>query len=210
MAFSSVSDKAAAYELCQRAVNALCEPKAIKEHALDRYRFHHWYTFGNQRPSDDILNIWTLSVFQVRFVYWPKQNLVALVGEYPKAVEELFGCQVLFQNGCDQNYEMEIWDDNIPLFKEVKTAVSQMTFTEIQKALDWDDDDTTNDPEHADYNLKTLVYKRIFDALDLDNWLYGNDGQFERICMSGLTSEEKIMDVQLRVKHAIDHPQKIN
>ena len=47
-----------------------------------------------------------------------------------------------------------------------------------------------------DYVRRSAVYKSIFNVLDLDNWLYERDGHFERIRMSGLTSVEKISDVQ--------------
>lgn len=207
MAFATVADKAAAYDLCQKTVSTLCEPKNAVEHAIERFQFHRWYTFENQRPTDDVLNIWTNAIMNMRFVYWPKLNLLALVGEYPKAVQSLFKKQVYFQNSVDQNYELGMWDDDIPLFKEIKTAVLQMDARDAYMELyKWDPDANAfeDDPEQADYVAKSLIYKRIFEALDLDKWLYDHDGQFERICMSGMTSQDKILEVQLRVRVAVN------
>ena len=45
------------------------------------------------------------------------------------------------------------------------------------------------------YARRSAVYAAIFGTLDLSNWLYGRDGRFERIRMSGLTSQERILDI---------------
>lgn len=200
MKFTPHLDKAAAYDLCQRAVTTLCEPKSAVAHAIERYKFALWYSFDNKRPSDDILNIWTSSIFQMRFVYWPKYMLLALVGKYPDEVSKLFETQISFQNGTDQDYDLDWWGKDVPLFQNIIAPVAKMSDEESSDKLGWGGEGETP----PDYCRRTLVYDQIFQALDLDNWLYGRDGQFERICMSGLTSQEMLFDVQCRVRTGID------
>ena len=53
----------------------------------------------------------------------------------------------------------------------------------IESILGFDCDD-------EGYARRSAVYAAIFGTLDLSNWLYGRDGRFERIRMSGLTSQE--------------------
>lgn len=139
-------------------------------------------------------------VFQIRFVYWPQHKLLAMCGDnYPKAVESLFGPQINFQNATDQDYEIDTWDQNIPIFGAIIDGISKAGDETIRSLLGYDEDETFSD---EDYARRSAVYKAIFKALDLDNWLYGRDGQFERIKMSGLTSQEKIQDVQRWVRSA--------
>ena len=51
--------------------------------------------------------------------------------------------------------------------------------------------ESEDDSGDTEYARRSLIYDRIFDALDLKNWLYGREGRFERICMSGIKTSEQ-------------------
>lgn len=188
MSFAPVPDRASAFSLCQQAVNRLCEKPAAREHIRNMYPFFlQRCSFEHVEPTSFLREMWIQDIFQLRFVYWAQYHLLALCGDdYPDAVTNLFGPSVGFQNSTDQDYELSTWDVNIPLFQIIISKTPKEggpLFEDCDDGL----------PEG--YAYRSTVYHEIFDALDLNNWLYGRDGQFERIRMSGLTSTEKIHDI---------------
>ena len=60
-----------------------------------------------------------------------------------------------------------------------------------------------NHPTDIGYAQKSLVYKEIFKKLDLSNWLHGNDGQFERFAISGVTTAELVGYLTLLTKSLV-------
>lgn len=188
MSFATVPDKASAFSLCQRAVEKLCEKPAAQEHIRNTYPFFlQRCSFEHVEPTSFLREMWIQDIFQLRFVYWEQYNLLALCGDdYPRVVIDLFGPHVGFQNSTDQDYELSTWDANIPLFQKI---ISETPKDGNPLFEDCDDDL----PEG--YAYRSSVYKKIFKILDLDNWLYGRDGPFERIRMTGLTSMEKVHDI---------------
>ena len=53
------------------------------------------------------------------------------------------------------------------------------------------DDDLWGSTPKINYALKSLVYKEVFKKLDLNNWLHGDGGQFERFAVSGVSLENR-------------------
>lgn len=207
MAFATVQDRNSAFELCQKTVNLLSEKPQVQEHAKNMYQsfkmrcFYEGVKLEDGELGNFLRDMWVQDVFQVRFVYWPQHKLLALCGDnYPKAVKSLFGPQIQFQNAVDQDYEVDTWDPNVSIFGAIIDGISKAGDETIRSLLGYDEDETFGD---EDYARRSAVYKAIFKVLDLDNWLYGRDGQFERIKMSGLTSQEKIQDVQRWVRSAV-------
>ena len=144
-------------------------------------------SFEHVESTSFLREMWIQDIFQLRFVYWAQYHLLALCGDdYPDAVTNLLGPSVGFQNSTDQDYELSTWAVTIPLFQKIISETPKeggSLFEDCDDGL----------PEG--YAYRSTVYHEIFDALDLDNWLYGRDGQFERIRMSGLTSTEKIHEI---------------
>lgn len=60
-----------------------------------------------------------------------------------------------------------------------------------------------NHPTDIGYAQKSLVYKEIFKKLDLSNWVHGNDGQFERFAISGVTTAELVGYLTLLTKSLV-------
>lgn len=188
MSLVSIPDKASAFSLCQRAVNRLCEKSAAQEHIRNMYPFFlQRCSFEHVEPISFLREMWIQDIFQLRFVYWVQYNLLSLCGDdYPSVVTDLFGPHVGFQDSTDQDYELSTWDANIPLFQKIinETPENGGSFFEDR-----------SDKLPEGYAYRSAVYQEIFKTLDLDSWLYGRDGPFERIRMTGLTSMEKIHDI---------------
>ena len=139
------------------------------------------------QPKDTrLLEYWLNSLFSVQCTYWPQYKLVAISGEkWPNDCEKLIEGSVLFQNGTDQDYSLEEWPAAIPFFQERIAQIQRMSDDEILKASDFYYED---DKESVDYARRNLLYNRIFQDLDLDKWLYGGEGAFQRFAMSGITN----------------------
>lgn len=196
MSFTPVSDKATAYDLCQKAVNLLTEKGPAQCHIKNMYSFLLRRCLFEQTPlTDFIRDMWIQDIFQIRFIYWPQHKLLALCGDdYPDAITSLFGPSIGFQSSTDQDYDLEVWNPDIKIFQSTIRQISSANLDTLKSILEYDDEDDWVVDE--DYMRRSAVYRSIFKALDLENWLYGQDGRFERIRMSGLTSQEKTLQVQ--------------
>lgn len=137
--------------------------------------------------SFDIAYLYQL--FNFPFVYWKQYNLLALRGYfYGTEVEKLFKKHVCFQNSTDQDYDYDVWsgivDFDIAIWKAKSTSNDEL----IKKYKEEFGDD--EEPEDIEYYRRTYLYDMIYKSLDLDNWLYGADGKFERITINGIPNIE--------------------
>lgn len=80
---------------------------------------------GYAKPNDTWFcqtadRYWLYSLFNYRFVYWAKYQLLGLVREeceaWPSQSHTDKPCSVYFQNSCDQDYEFSEWLSCIPFF----------------------------------------------------------------------------------------------
>ena len=202
MAFTTVDDKASAYSLCQQTVSTLCEQEIAVKYAIEKYKQTRWFILGRRWPDPEKLDLWVTSIFEMSFVYWEHHNLLALVWSYPEEVSKRFGPSIFFQDSIDQNYAFDVWDDNIPIFNEVKASVARLSKEDVFALIGCSA--SNQNPAKEEYWRKTLVYRKILQALDLENWIYGRAGRFERIRMTGLNCMEKELLVQEQVRNAIE------
>lgn len=113
---------------------------------------------------------WLYSLFNYRFVFWEKHNLLGLVGILPENGPKADGI-FYFQNSCCQNYDFDEYPLNIPFFK------NKVEKFEKRKGL-------------SDF------YKDIFDTLCLDDWLYGRDNpEFERFSFNAIQTSEQLLEL---------------
>lgn len=132
--------------------------------------------------------MWLYQLFNFRFVYWKDYQLLGLCG-YDYNVKPDFKLHVEFQNSCDQNYEYSTWQ-GITCFETVISEVESMTLEQILNA--YGDGYSIEEIEtDLPYYKKSLIYKRIYDMLNLDSWLWGTEGNFQRITMNGIDTTEK-------------------
>lgn len=194
MAFAEVRNKSAAYDICQKAVNALTQKAAAEEFIRNSYPFFQTRcAFEKIEPTDFLRDMWLQCIFQVRFVYWQSLGLLALCGDnYPKAVTDFFGPAIGFQNSTDQNYPFDAWDSDVAVFQDTISQISKIDVDFLRVLLGYGKDEKIDE----EYARRWAVYKTIFERLELNDWLYGRSGHFERIRMSGLTTSEKTLKVQ--------------
>lgn len=142
-----------------------------------------------------LLEYWLYSQFSVQCTYWPQHKLLAITGDrWPKNCEKLTAGSILFQDSTDQDYPLEDWPSTIPFFQERVTQAQNMSDAEIIAASDLYIQETGSKDEIT-YARRDFLYKRIFKDLDLNNWLYGGEGEFQRFAMSGITNWRMAQDL---------------
>ena len=152
--------------------------------------------------QDKELAVWSFSdsdsdflygIFNYTFVYYKKYKMLCVCGDYSNYK------QIIFQNACDQDENFKTWealyadDPCRDIFKElVDKTVSGENIAEIReyfKDVDWDSN------LDVDYFKRWFVYKKIEDALHIDDVLWDVDSEdffkFEfgkRLTISNMTT----------------------
>lgn len=201
MRFLPVSSREEAFSTSIEFANALASRNTARKYINGLLSRMEKLPFSYDERKDFVT-----AAFQVHCTYWPELNLLGLTTKnWP---EDVFGGfsftkPIQFQNSTDQNYPLETWDDRVPVFKEVKERVAGMSGADILSAMGWDDDDLWDSAPKIDYTLKSLVYKEVFKKLDLNNWLHGDGGQFERFAVSGVSTAELVSYLTLLTKSMV-------
>ena len=122
---------------------------------------------------------WLENLFKFRFLYWPKYQLLGLVGSN-RIDDPAFPMSMYFQNSTDQNYDFQEWlEGKIPFFKEYVARIQNIPFVRLMDTCRdyWDEDTDLSNPEIELYMRQSLLYQRIFSALELQSWLYADDSK---------------------------------
>ena len=199
MSFIKARDKGEAYALCDRVARQLCEMPVASAHIRESLP----YILDRFTAEDKecgifrmYLESWTRTLFPVSAVYWPQYQLLGIPGEKPEEIMEGFSNAIPFQNSTDHDYRLDTWPEDIEFFQEIKRKVTSMSFetlsTEFGREIE---ESLREDKEYIDYMRRSLVYQLVYDRLDMARWLYGKDGKFQRFCMSGLTTPEKVNEL---------------
>lgn len=161
-----------------------------------------WLPDYEKLLNKDELDIWSISasdkdwlegLFNYTFVYYKEYKLLCVIGDYSDYK------QIIFQNSCDQDENFNTWQalyaDNPcrDIFKElVDRTVSGENIEKIHKYFDDVDWDSNLDTE---YFKRWYVYKKIEDALCIDDVLWDADSEdffkFEfgkRLTVSNMTA----------------------
>lgn len=203
MRFAQVASKEAMFNTCMGFANAVASRNTARRYIQTLLSKLQEIPLGRKERENFIQ-----AAFQVQFVYWPQYNLLGLLTKsWP---EELFGGfpfskPVQFQDSTDQDYPAETWDSSIPFFEETKKYADEVSDGEVLDALGWEPSDFEelfSANARVSYIRRSFVYKEIFKRLDLNKWLNGEAGQFERFAVSGVTSTEKLSYLST-VLHAI-------
>lgn len=147
----------------------------------------------SERIKSSFNDMWLYRLFNFNFVYWEKYNILGLLGENYGDIDKDFDTQIYFQNSVDQNYDYDVWN-GIPYFEGIATEIKSMPKEYLITISDYDSEDIENDTD--DYYKKCIVYDTIFTSLDLDNYLYGKEGNFKRITINGIDSEETLYEIK--------------
>lgn len=131
------------------------------------------------------------SLFTIRYTYWPKYQLLGV-----SCSEFLAGKiggmnHVFFQNANNQDYDYDEWSDDIALFASLK-----------KEAMVADIPVPEDSSVDLAYYRRSKLYGDIFDALQLNQLLYGRDSDaFTRFAFQGITTTERQLDIYMKAKH---------
>ena len=154
--------------------------------------------------------LWIKNLFTCRFVYWKEEKLLGLCcDKLPEELEQLFDTSKSFQNSTDRDYPYEDWSDKINIFKREKDELRSLDDETLISML--------TDPENVDYDEEELkeykvelegykrrnisldyyrlsyLYEKIFEQLQLDDWLYDNDNEaFDRWQFSSIKKDDTL------------------
>ena len=204
MSFLHAENKAEAYTAADRLAKAILEPNvatAILKSNLFSFLFQANQIIKKQiaGPTAYHLESWLVSSFMVRCTYWPEHRLLGISGDWPKQCLGLTGKPVFFQNSTDQDYELELWPE-LPFFQERIKIAQSISDEEVAKSMDVETSDMDGHPAY--YRLSSL-YQRIFDDLDLNDWLYNTNDSFERFAMSGIVNSDVLFKLSTRARMVI-------
>lgn len=183
MAFAHVVDEKAAFSLARSYVDKCMEKENARKFIEDNtiyipsIRYSHIEEATNMAEVAD--RYWLETLFKFRFLYWPKYRLLGLVGSN-RIDDPAFPMSIYFQNSTDQNYDFQEWlEGNIPFFKEHVETITNMPQSKLfDICKDYLDEDTDlSNPEIELYMRQSLLYQRIFSALELQSWLYADDSK---------------------------------
>ncbi len=203
MTFYTAPDRLSAFSQTQELANLFVSLDNAKVHLRQTLPFaisQYNSLSGNfKKPFDpddgafrQWLDTWVRSAFHVHSVYWPELHLLGVLGNVPEVV---FGTHPIpFQNSTDQDYDLDIWP-NLDFFTDIIKKYSDMSDKEVLQER-YGEDVPYSKPV-ADYSRLSLVYEKVFEALDLDSWLYDRRGNFERISMNGLTTTDLTTQMSL-------------
>ena len=141
---------------------------------------------------------WLNQLFSFRFVYWAQYGVLGCCINDESNEKASFPLSVYFQNSCDQDYEFSTWEDgNIPFFMD-KIAKAKAADSEKVIAAHGCGEDC---PE--DYCRRAFLYDSIFSDLQLNNWLYGTEGNFERFSLCGIETTEQHNTLNLLLRRKV-------
>jgi len=197
MTFFHVNNLEDAFCKARNFAAEMVTPESAKELLIDNMRFTlNRFKRKAREETDNAITVylddWLASLFTVRFTYWPEHDLLGATGDrWPKKCIEQADGSVFFQNSTDQDYQFEWWPGKIAFFQERIAAIKDLPDSEIKKLGLVDTDIPEEDLQEAlDYARRSLLYKKVYTDLHLENWLYGPDGGFQRFAMSGIASSD--------------------
>lgn len=116
---------------------------------------------------------WLHALFELHFVFWPKYNLLGLIGDsYPeKVLKDTLPYSVYFQNNTDQDYELTEWPP-LPLFEKViaqhPEGMSAKSLLQRGRLSDYSEEDIG---ANLPYYIRTDIYDDIFETLSIEDIL---------------------------------------
>lgn len=196
MSFAMAADEKEAFVLARHYVEKCMEKKNARKFIEDNtiyipsIRYSHVEKANNMAEVAD--RYWLETLFKFRFLYWPKYRLLGLVGSN-RIDDPAFPMSIYFQNSTDQNYDFQEWlEGKILFFKEYVERIQNIPFVRLMDTCrDYLDEDTDlSNPEIELYMRQSLLYNRIFSALELKSWLYADgsekDVSYIQFALSGI------------------------
>ena len=155
---------------------------------------------GNIRDREDYSTSWKDAdrywlhvLFKIRFVYWEEYDLIGVQGCLPENLKDKL-TNILFQNGADQDYSYDTWD-GISYFEKVRDEIKNVDKKYfIQDHMEEDEED------EEEYQRKSSIYEKIFDTLELEEWLYGKEGTFKEYAVEVIANQRQMQDAYITLQ----------
>jgi len=148
---------------------------------------------------------WLYSLFSIRFLYWKDKELLGIMGCLPKNIKKNL-TSIPFQNSTDQDYEYKSWA-GITYFENVVEEVQNMNLTNmidaynsISKVYLTNSDIKNNEDSDVNYYKRSLVYKKIYDGLNLDKWQNYQDGNYKQYTMNSISNDWILFELYAYMK----------
>lgn len=182
MAFAHVVDEKAALCLARSYVDKCMEKenagKFIEQNKMYIPSVRYDYIAEKERTMANMADeFWLESLFKFRFLYWPKYQLLGIIGN--SIDKNMFPMEMYFQNSTDQDYDFQNWlEGDIPFFRENVEFIKDMPLEKLQDVW-FDKDADWSNMEIETYARESLLYSRIFQALEFNAWLYADESDKE-------------------------------
>lgn len=183
LSFKHVSSREEAMDLGVRFSRNIAQAPYADERLHDNIRYAAIQCKDDDPDSYKSMRGWLSGLFKARMLYWPKYKLAAIIGgSWPKQLMEKFGLQAHeFQDGSDQDYEMDSWPDMEP-FSSLKAEVEAAPVESLTGYFDRDEI-----KEDETYIRCSVLYGKIYEALDLLSWeTEAQTDAFEQMAFSGI------------------------
>lgn len=153
-------------------------------------------------PEKDINNpypYWLYAFYNFKFVYFKEAEVLGLIGDYGiTEVSDMFDTHFYFQNSCDQDYDYELWNDKILIFKELKAKIQSLSDTELvdtminDKSNYYNDNDREDIINSIDYYRKTYLYEVITNNLGVIDFVYDEKSdKYNVFVINGIKSQRQ-------------------
>lgn len=201
MGFVNVKDKFDAYEKAK----AFCDK--CKENYKEMLDINKYYIpeirMGEKHQPANIY--WVYNVFTFNFVYWDEFKLLGIKGcGFPLEASKIFDVFIPLQNGTDQDYQFEEYGNSINVFNEIINELKNANYELIKNIIiekwgSWDEEINDN----IEYYRRTCVYEKICKKIDFYNFLYDNEGSFERFSMCAINTQHDLMDASSYIRYLV-------
>lgn len=127
-------------------------------------------------------NIGTLifqSLLTFNTKYYPNFNLLTLcIEDSIDITDKYFDGNIEFQNSCDQDYDYETWNILGDYFINKAKEYEKMPIEKLINIFGYLDEEDRE--QRLDYFRKVAMYDFVYNALDLDKWIYNFEQKEEK------------------------------
>lgn len=140
-------------------------------------------------------------VFKYRWFYDQTRNLLCMYSVH-NCMQDLFDSTISFQNSCDQDYDLDYWNE-IEEFKKISNKwriASEDQILERMKNSDWFDAGESISSDRIEYYRRTFCYEDIWDPI---SWSLYDDNQIVYLTLFGNYESQEIRLFAKHVKSSV-------
>lgn len=135
-----------------------------------KYLNQKYYIFNPIFYNIGTLILQSLLTFNAK--YYPNFKLLTLcIEDSTNTIDKYFDGNIEFQNSCDQDYDYKTWNILGDYFINKAKEYEKMPIEKLINIFGYLDEEDRE--QRLDYFRKVAMYGFVYDALDLDKWMYG-------------------------------------